>query len=116
MVPQLLIFLLIILILIADVLLVLGIISAAVILITSLVLGYSMQVVEEKIDEYLHDLLRGKFPEQEIKWVIHTSIDFLQLSKGLLAVLSAIAYVILGTVALLAINLLLAWLVYNYVL
>jgi hypothetical protein len=115
MVAPLLIFLLIVLILIADVLLIIGIVSAAVVLITSFVLGLSMRVVESKIEQYLQYKLRGRGLEKVIYWVIHLSFGFFQLSKGLLAVLSAVAYILLGTAALIAINVLLAWLIYAYV-
>jgi hypothetical protein len=108
------IFLLIVLILIADVLLIVGILSAAVVLITSFVLGLSMRVVERKIEQYLQDKLRGKGLEKAIYWFIHISFGIFQLSKGLLAVLSAVVYILLGTAALVAINVLLAWLIYAY--
>jgi hypothetical protein len=110
------VFLLIVLILIADVLLIIGIISAAVVLISSFVLGLSMRVVERKIEQYLQDKLREKGLQKVIYWVIHLSFGFLQVSKGLLSVFSAVVYILLGTVALVAINTLLAWLIYAYVL
>jgi hypothetical protein len=110
------VFLLIILILLADVLLIIGIISAAFVLITSFVLGVSMRVVERKIEQYLQEKLRGRGLQKVIYLVIHLSFGFLQVSKGLLSVLSAVVYILLGTIALVAINLLLAWLIYAYVL
>lgn len=116
MAPPPVILLLIVLILMADVLLAIGIISAAAVLITSFVLGVSMRAVERKIEKYLQDKLQEKGLKKVIYWVIHLSFGFLQVSKGLLSVLSAVVYILLGTAALAAINILLAWLIYHYVL
>jgi hypothetical protein len=105
-----------ILIIIADVLLIIGILSAIIIPITSLVPGVSTRMVERKMEQYLQEKFRDKDLQKVIFWVIHPSFAFLQVSKGLLSVLSAAVYILLGTAALVAINFLLAWLMYSYVL
>jgi hypothetical protein len=99
-----------------DVLLIIGIVSAAVVLIASFVLGLSMRVVEGKIEQYLQEKLREKGLRKVVFLVIRLTFGFLQVSKGLLSVLSAVIYIIAGTAALVAINLLLAWLIYSYAL
>ena len=113
MLPLWLVYLLIVLILTVDVLLLIGLVSAVVALIISFALGFSLHVVEQKIEEYLREFLRGSGLEKYVFPLLHIIFGFLSIAKSLPATLVAIVYILLSSMALIAINAALAWLIFT---